>query len=32
MLSDINPAHYISSTGENDIKNVLRNFSEINIE
>lgn len=23
MLSDINPAHYISSTGENDIKNVL---------
>ena len=32
MLSDINPAHYISSTGENYIKNVLRNFSEINIK
>ena len=32
MLSDINPDHYISSTGENYIKNVLRNFSEINIE
>ena len=32
MLSDINPAHYISSTDENDIKNVLRHFSEINIK
>ena len=29
MTSDINPAHYISSTDENDIKDVLRNFSEI---
>ena len=32
MLSDINPAHYISSTGENDIKNVLRNFCIFNIK
>ena len=29
MLSDINPAQYISSTEENDIKDVLNNFSEI---
>lgn len=29
MTSDINPAHYISSADENNIKDVLRNFSEI---
>ena len=32
MLSDINPAHYISSTDENDVKDVLRNFSEVVIK
>lgn len=29
MLSDINPAHYISSTEENHIKDVLSDFSEV---
>lgn len=29
MVSEINPAHYISSTDENDVKNVLLNFSEV---
>ena len=32
MLSDINPAHYVSSTDENDVKDVLRDFSEIVIK
>ena len=32
MMSDINPANYISSTDENDVKDVLRNFSEVVIK
>lgn len=32
MMSDLNPAHYISSMDENDVKDVLHNFSEIIIK